>query len=85
MSRLKVKVRRKHIENGIFGSISECPIALALGDQGYPDARVHSNNASYHDGAFLVSAQLSRSATRFVRSFDHGRKVKPFNFYLTID
>ena len=84
MSRLKITVRRKHIRKGDPQDDGSCPIALALIDKGYCSPSVGSETTFYTDGDKRYTSNLPRSARRFVSSFDAGRKVKPFSFFLNI-
>lgn len=74
-----IKVKRKHIQQGIAGSCKRCPIASALAEQ-FETSAIWVND-KYVQVNF-VSFKLPRSASRFVCRFDDGKKVKPFNFFL---
>ena len=77
--RIKVQVKQKHITKGIAGDGDSCPIAYALKDMGYKGLHVEGDqiigSADY--------APLPLKAQRFIRKFDDGEKVKPFNFTIT--
>jgi hypothetical protein len=73
---MKVRVLRKHIEEGKPQSATSCPIALALREAtGCKKVEVSGFNDITVGG---VSFETSRSADAFIREFDAQRPVKPF-------
>jgi len=63
----------------------QCPIALALVDKKLVDVRVCTNWAYFTKrGLFLMSvdfgAKLPSTAAAFIRAFDSGKDVEPFEF-----
>jgi hypothetical protein len=82
---LRVRVEQRHLCAGRATSCTRCPIALALCEQHpivplgewevfSPDAiRVEEDGSAYY-------YRLPPSAARFVRDFDAGREVEPFEF-----
>lgn len=75
-----IKVTKKHIRRGMRESKDSCPIALAMKEAGaFPELEV-TNFMAFWRGRH---SDLPRSARRFVKTFDAGRPVKAFNFYLT--
>lgn len=73
-----IKVTKKHINNGEMGSPWLCPIADALMET------IQSNNVCVASRITIDNNdyKLPRSAERFIRRFDEGKPVKPFNFFL---
>ncbi len=74
-----VTVKHEDITNGIPRSCNDCPIALAL-RRLFPEAAVH---VAYHriaiDDGRTVTPDIVR---KFVKDFDRGRPVEPFEFPL---
>ena len=84
--RLLIKVGQKHIDDGIPLSCSVCPIALAIDETTGKFATVGNSlcSISEQDIDTMMNIELPRSAQRFIRRFDNGQPVKPFNFYLIL-
>lgn len=81
----KIKVLQKHINKARKEGYDEicCPVALALMDSGYKLALVLAPN--FFNKNLTVDGQKYRypkSVKKFVRDFDHKKKVKPFTFIL---
>jgi hypothetical protein len=80
---MKIVVAQEHIDKGRTGSCSKCPIALAAHDIGLLDAMVTENGlyayTPYRGG------KLSPKASLFVKKFDLGKKVLPFEFEFEFD
>lgn len=81
---MRVKVLQHHIDQGKRGKVSSCAIALALQEQ-FPEA------ADIRVGQFgMVVNDYSWSFSResgipdFIRSFDAGLPVQPFEFEIQI-
>lgn len=82
--RIKIEVNQGHISRGIRRDCSICPVGLALFDKGYAYVKVDTGHISYgsHPYRDRTIAKTPRSVYRFIQSFDAGRPVKPFNFFL---
>ena len=80
MKLLKVKVDKIHIDFGLT-TCTNCPMALALQDQGVEDASVTTEVVAYGQ-----VWELSQAAKKFIEDFDKGVKVIPttFNLELTL-
>lgn len=78
MKKVLINVTEKHIKNGLAFEGGSCPVALALIDMGY-NKRV--GNTLIFNINMIADQFLPRSACRFIRNFDDGKKVKPFSFY----
>ena len=74
-----IKVTQRDICLGIRGMSSSCPIARALNNQTGTNTNYVYNHEIIHMG---IRCYCPRSVKRFVKSFDKGRPVKPFNFKL---
>lgn len=85
--KILVKVEQKHINLGLRGNCSSCPIALAIKEInqskfvsiGYKDASIY-----FLERDDTYTFDLPRAARRFINRFDKDVyvKAKPFNFYL---
>jgi hypothetical protein len=89
-----IRVTDKHIREGRLQSLAfyrsplavespckTCPIAQAIHEQTrYVNAMVDTDGIFTNGGN---TAHFPRSVARFIRRFDRGEKVKPFNFKLT--
>lgn len=84
MKRILVKVRRKHIQKGWAKECAECPVALAVSDAGFDQASVYVDTIWFTDDQQRKFSDSPRSVVRFIRAFDNGREVKPFNFYILL-
>ena len=71
-----VKVTRKHIEDGKRGSITSCPIALALKGMSFKGCEVHEEDWYFADEI----APLPKEAREFILKFDDKEPVWPFSF-----
>jgi len=81
---MMIEVRAADIRKGIRKVPSQCPIAHAC-KRAFPGAQVSVGFRTVLFGfGNTRPARLSRSALRFVRAFDAGRKVKPFRFWLAL-
>lgn len=80
MKKLHVTVTAEHIANGLKWDCRLCPIALAFKDAGYPLTDVRARSA-YPRGRFQGGGiKLPIFARDFIRMFDSGGNVKPFEF-----
>ena len=80
-----VQVMQRHIDGGVFGNASRCPISLALVDLGYAWASTGPvdciiSKTSGHKEA--ITYLLPVAAQQFVSAFDDGGAVKPMKFIL---
>ena len=82
-----ITVSRRHITKGIANSPEECPIALAIKPK---LKRAYVPNVIGHtvelesNGEFVFALPLSKTAQKFVQSFDNNERVKPFSFNLRL-
>ena len=85
MTAVTVTVTEGHITEGVRGSCSHCPVALAL-DDAFPDATAYANGATFdlwfHAGD-AMRFDLPAEAESFILAFDDGDPVEPFTF--TVD
>jgi hypothetical protein len=88
---VKVEVTQLHIERGVRHQNDSCPLALALHDAGYPEARVYGWTWNPTENDMVASpgrsaAVLSEEARRFVRTFDWqgAGAVQPDTFELPL-
>ena len=82
-----VSVKAKHIKKGRPSRSTSCPVALALKEAGFRRVDVGELDMSVTQpkpGQYSRTLPNPRSVTRFVRNFDQHKKVKPFNFKLTL-
>jgi hypothetical protein len=84
--RIKIEVKKHHIDLGVKSTPNACPVALALQARflwahvSYSYARVFQGP----QGSKVLLLKTPRSVTRFIDKFDADRPVKPFNFILEI-
>ena len=75
---MKIKVKSSHIKNESILKCSSCPLALALYEYGFINVTVLATKFVH---SFLyISVYLPTEAIEFIRSFDGGQVVKPFEF-----
>ena len=92
-----IKVTQRHINIGVQGSCECCPIALAIYDylaktmpiDEYLSCEVTVGAVgpvitikNREDEIKMVTYSMSGKLSRFIRSFDMAKKVKPFEFDL---
>lgn len=80
---MKIKVTKDDIRNGMVGSALYCPVALAI-RRAMPEATdvgVGFTIAGFVIGDEEINADLPDEAVQFIRSFDEGDPVEPFEFY----
>jgi hypothetical protein len=75
-----VEVTQDDIDNGVAGSHTKCPIALALRRlTGFGGATVgYTSCGPYHERYYLPAY-----ARKFIGAFDSDKPVKPFTLELT--
>ena len=82
MKKIRVKVTGKHIDEGEPGDSFRCPIALAVKEA----TNVATRDVTLVDGIEISVGPFVFKATlkvkEFIKSFDKGKKVKPFTFWL---
>lgn len=87
-----IQVNQEHIDKGVVGSVSECPVALAVKEHSGCD-RVVANpsyimvaNKGVREGVrgkFIKSTVKTPSVVAsFIDNFDRYYKVEPFEFEL---
>jgi hypothetical protein len=85
---VRVKVTEEHIKAGVRCCGNRCPIALAILEQApdFAGASVGNGIVSlWRDPpAAWAFAALDREAYRFLRYFDGGLPVEPFEFDLNL-
>jgi hypothetical protein len=79
----KIYVTKDHIKEGGQLSMYFCPIALAMDSAGL-DAEVTEKTVGIRPitNKNRRRVNLPRSAQRFIRRFDTGMRVEPFNFVI---
>ena len=78
-----ITVKRSDIRRGKQSDPEQCPIALALVRT---DSALNGESVSISDERARIGwnwYNLPRSARRFVKRFDSGKKVAPFRFRLS--
>lgn len=75
---MKIKVTEYDIYRGCRKSKSDCPIALAV-TRTYGE-KFLVNGSTMYSMVLPESFNLPESAINFVRKFDAGEKVEPFEF-----
>ena len=82
MVTLRIKVTQEDIDKGCAEAATCCPIARAIGRR-IPDGRVAvlGRSGSIDHEAILL---MPVSCLNFVKHFDSGRNVEPFEFDLVI-
>lgn len=73
-----IRVEQRHIDAGSRSNCSGCPIALALTEAIKKAVRVFRYNFAIEKRPIPV--MLPAVATTFIKNFDAGRSVKPFEF-----
>lgn len=85
MERIKVQVTAEDIKDGLPHRCSQCPIALAI-KRGHNINDVQVAPFGHTELLFATvnghSRPLPPGAAQFVRDFDAGRDVSPFEFDL---
>ena len=78
---MRVQVTQDHIDNGCRGLMGSCPIALAVREL------TGANNVLVLDCGVIADGRdsgIPREAREFVRRFDNGEKVQPFDFEIDL-
>ena len=79
MRNMIVKIEQKHIDEGVPGVPTECPVAQALWGMGYRDVRV----GAVRVGIGEDELNISEDGCKFVKDFDARRIVQPTTIELT--
>lgn len=82
-----IKVTNKHIKKYKRRNLSctKCPVALAVAERIGGVTWVSDRCISLDLGHTIKHIKAPRSVTRFVKSHDAGRPIRPFNFKLDYD
>ncbi len=82
----KIEVTQHDIDNGKRKSCTKCPVALAVNRTLRAEASVGKRtiNIIYGDATFEEGISTPTSAADFIRKYDEGEEVKPFNFELEL-
>lgn len=80
-ARPAIQVTQDHINNGGIGC-HECPIALAMIEQGYTEVEVGKYEACYVEDGKRRHGRLPIKARNFISMFDRNFEVSPFRFQL---
>ena len=75
---MKIKVTNSHIQHGSPLLCGSCPIALALTEYGFIYVNVSKTKLIH--GFPYITVDLPLEAIEFIKSFDSGQVVKPFEF-----
>ncbi|AXH46555.1 hypothetical protein SEA_ROBINSPARKLES_110 [Gordonia phage RobinSparkles] len=79
---MKVTVTQEHIDKGKPWEICNCPIALALKEKGFANVEVSTLAISVgkNNQALLNHYSVPSIAKQFIKAFDDGQTVEPFEF-----
>ncbi len=83
---IQVKVTRKHINNGVRRTCSQCPVALAIAEKLNvltPDVSVAQSRLYVFDKDCRVAMNTPDKVRRFIEKFDERQPVRGFTFELT--
>lgn len=80
--RVKIRVTAENVRKGVRNSFTNCPISLALINSGIKGFVASTTVLSELFGGSPIFS-LPRSAQRFIKSFDLGKAMKPFTFFIT--
>ncbi len=83
MEKVKVRVTKSDIKNGFARRSMSCPIALAI------KRKTESDNVSVGCGEIWVNDNYvylhrKKKVREWVRNFDNGEEVKPFEFTMWV-
>lgn len=79
----RIVVTQKDIDKGNSGNPYSCPVSLAL-TRGFKKATSVAGSAGWRFTENRIYFCLPVKVATFVRQFDCGYKVKPFQFNVTI-
>jgi hypothetical protein len=77
---MRIIVTQQNIDNGGRMMKSCCPIALSLKDAGKLGVSVDERYIKYTDSKGQHVETLPQEATKFIKTFDNGGSVCPFEF-----
>lgn len=84
---MKVIVTKEHIDNGVCGSSTNCPIAYALIEKSSVKLRSVGSGfvevVNKKNETFLYI--LPQKARQFIEDFDDGKEVEPFSFEMRLE
>lgn len=75
---IHVKVTQEHIDKGIPSDLCNCPIALAMKDN-FTFVEINGNVRCAKNET-IYRGLLGPITLKFIKDFDNGREVKPFEF-----
>lgn len=84
---MKITVTQQHIDKGVRGSCSSDPISLALQDAGFKNPWAGTDRITASGfGPFrrYYSLETPPALLAFMRDFDTGKEVLPFEFELEV-
>ena len=80
---MKISVIQHHINTGVRGNCKSDPIALALIDAGCVQPYAGVTRLFWYDGdGEKHTAEITEQLYEFIRAFDQGEPVQPFEFEL---
>jgi len=80
---MRIRVTQDHIDHGLRGSATSDPVALALQDEGFIRPYVGPDLiwVDGRNGGFMRQTTMTPdSVVLFMKEFDNGVSVKPFQF-----
>ena len=82
-----IQVTEEHIEKGVKGSRTSCPIASAFADAGFYNTSVEYSQVYYYESCddssdYGRSAVVEQSVRDFQNDFDSGNAVEPMTLEL---
>lgn len=84
---MRIQVTQYHIDKGVPEDDRRCPVALAIQDAGLPDVRVGQNRDTIevYGNMYAGTSPYPGAVADFVRAFEHGEPVEPFEFQLDLE
>ena len=79
---MKISVMQHHIDNGRRASCNSDPIALALKEAGFYQPWVGPNHIAWRREFKDHSVETPEDVLGFMKKFDNGQLVEPFEFEL---
>ncbi len=79
-----VKVAQAHIDNGVKRIVCKCPIALVLSERTRGQVHVSFTCVTFIGSADVTVEDLPQVAAEFIKKFDHGDTVRPFEFEMEV-
>ena len=84
-SSIRVRVTQEHINGGTRNDCGCCPVALALIDMLYECVRVDATHIEIRIGTSVRGFLTPLEVAIFVRKYDGGEEVEPFEFELELE